>query len=731
MKYLLFTVLLASLILSACQPANQPANGGGQESGETSPSNSDEILDAQGLAQALATAGAAVAQEDEIEQPFFSVPGQVITINGESLQIFEYADSAQADAEAGQVAPDGGSIGTTMATWIGPPHFYRAERLIVLYVGEDKSVIELLETNLGPQFAGAEPPQETDVSREPPLAILQIGESEQESVLSNYCWTVPGEDHGICADGIGYGTQPDPLVVESPFVASFTNPLSASLDSLTLSVRPLTQDDKLPEELGGMYWWRPKSEDQILKQLSPPYEVELSLEPGLYLLNYFAAWEEYGEAAYSFLVEVSSGQESESAQGELEISVVTVLAEAGLNLRSEPGLSSEVIGFIPSSDLVDVIGQSTDGDWWQVVCPDDVSGTCWISADPALSQPVNLTEVSLAGLIYVDMDQQPERPMWLIGADDTPASFLEDSNKFGSLSPDGKQIIGCCYPRGETNIYLTDQATGESLQLTDTPDRLNYNPQWWEENPETIVFASTPVNPNDQPRPGSGNLALVRTDGTGFQVLDSEHKMKTFFSLSPDGQTIAYTHGDENADESGILTPWLYHLEAGPAPFDYTEYGLSDLPNLSFGNPAWSPDGRYLAWVIGGELDEDGEWKNGIAMFDLEEQSFEILNPHVPASCLYAWCPSTPVWSPNGQWLTWQIAPAGEVPSFLVIRPDGSNQQLFEYGAGPVWSPDSRYIVYSNIRNFSVLIMEVEQWQPQRAGLPSRVAATTWINSNE
>jgi Tol biopolymer transport system component len=308
---------------------------------------------------------------------------------------------------------------------------------------------------------------------------------------------------------------------------------------------------------------------------------------------------------------------------------------------------------------------------------------------------------------------------------------LENSNKFGSLSPDGKQMITCCYPRGETNLHLVDLASDESIQLTETPDRFDYNPQWWEANPETIVFASNIFNPNDQPRPGPGNLAMVKTDGTGFEVLDSEHLLHTSFSLSPDGQTIAYTHGDEKWDETGILTPWLYHVNAGPTPFDYTEYGLNELPNLSFGNPAWSPDGRYLAWVIGGDLDTDNEWKNGIAIFDLESQSVEILNAHVPASCLYAWCPSTPVWSPDGQWLAWYIFPEGGGPSFLVTRPDGSDEQIFENSAGPIWSPDSRLVVFIDILDFTVLVMEVGEWQPLRTKLPSNVGPVMWISLDE
>jgi hypothetical protein len=163
-----------------------------------------------------------------------------------------------------------------------------------------------LATSEGDQDAGET--SEPDLSSEPPAAILQIGELEQEAGISGYCWTVPGEDHGICADGIGFGTQSEPLVVESPFVARFTNPLSASMDSLMLSVRTLEPEDKLPDEPGGLYWWRPQSKDQITKNPTPPnHKVELSLEPGLYLFNYFAKWEEFGDVSYGFLVEVSPG----------------------------------------------------------------------------------------------------------------------------------------------------------------------------------------------------------------------------------------------------------------------------------------------------------------------------------------------------------------------------------------------------------------------------------------
>ena len=168
---------------------------------------------------------------------------------------------------------------------------------------------------------------------------------------------------------------------------------------------------------------------------------------------------------------------AETSAEEDTVSAVVILAEAGLNLRTGPDTASEVIGILPQNELVKVTGVSPEGDWWQVACPDGADGKCWISADPRWSEPSNPVEFSLAGLIYSQLDQQPERPLWRVGTDGTPTIFLEESQNLGALSPDGRLAINCCFPRGETNLSLIDLATGERLQLTNTPDRLNFNPQ--------------------------------------------------------------------------------------------------------------------------------------------------------------------------------------------------------------------------------------------------------------
>ena len=89
-----------------------------------------------------------------VKQPFFSVRGTILLVEGERVQVMEYRDAAAIEAAAAHIAPDGSSTGTTMVSWVALPHFFRTVTTIVLYVGENSKVIDALTSVLGPQFAG-------------------------------------------------------------------------------------------------------------------------------------------------------------------------------------------------------------------------------------------------------------------------------------------------------------------------------------------------------------------------------------------------------------------------------------------------------------------------------------------------------------------------------------------------------------------------------------------------
>lgn len=147
-----------ALVLAACegQPTPNVATTVGTEATAapaTIPQPSP-VDDYESLVTALQAAGMTVEPGETVEQPFFAVPGQVIEVNDRDVQVYVYETAEALEAEADQIAEDGSSIGTNMIDWVDAPHFYRSGRVLVLYLGEDPNILSVLDSILGPQFAG-------------------------------------------------------------------------------------------------------------------------------------------------------------------------------------------------------------------------------------------------------------------------------------------------------------------------------------------------------------------------------------------------------------------------------------------------------------------------------------------------------------------------------------------------------------------------------------------------
>lgn len=146
--FLLLVALLAMMVLSGCNQRAAPA-----ETGETG--NQDrEISSVEDVVSALEAEGVSAEVAGGIEQVFFPVSGQIVTVNGQDVQLFQFQDEAAAESAAGTVDASGSAIGTTMVTWVGPPHFFRAGPVIALYVGSNEEVLAALNGVFGAQFAG-------------------------------------------------------------------------------------------------------------------------------------------------------------------------------------------------------------------------------------------------------------------------------------------------------------------------------------------------------------------------------------------------------------------------------------------------------------------------------------------------------------------------------------------------------------------------------------------------
>ncbi|MBI2182419.1 MAG: hypothetical protein HYU31_16570 [Deltaproteobacteria bacterium] len=141
--------LLAALAVTNCaaQPSdpNQPQPGG---------SRARTVTDYASLIDYFRAAGIKVQAEGEVEQPFLSVKGRAIKIHDEDVQVFQYSSAAAMEAQAARISPNGMAVGTSKIHWLGPPHFFKKEKLLVLYIGDEAKTLKALEAALGRQFAG-------------------------------------------------------------------------------------------------------------------------------------------------------------------------------------------------------------------------------------------------------------------------------------------------------------------------------------------------------------------------------------------------------------------------------------------------------------------------------------------------------------------------------------------------------------------------------------------------
>ena len=140
-------LLAAALLLAACGTGAQSHGG--------------PVQDQVSLIDALRGKNLTVDISGTVSQPFLNPQsGTAVRLSGGALtapadlQLFEYSSASAASADASRISPDGSGTATTKISWVAPPHFFLKGRVLVLYVGNDPAVFNVLKSLLGPQFAG-------------------------------------------------------------------------------------------------------------------------------------------------------------------------------------------------------------------------------------------------------------------------------------------------------------------------------------------------------------------------------------------------------------------------------------------------------------------------------------------------------------------------------------------------------------------------------------------------
>jgi hypothetical protein len=109
----------------------------------------------QDLLADLAGQGAqATAAPGRISKPYLSVPGVIVQVNGQPVQVFQYVDATALAVDVARLAPNASSINGRPLAWPAAPHFWRKGGLLALAVNNDQALVDLISSVMGPAFAG-------------------------------------------------------------------------------------------------------------------------------------------------------------------------------------------------------------------------------------------------------------------------------------------------------------------------------------------------------------------------------------------------------------------------------------------------------------------------------------------------------------------------------------------------------------------------------------------------
>lgn len=299
----------------------------------------------------------------------------------------------------------------------------------------------------------------------------------------------------------------------------------------------------------------------------------------------------------------------------------TLIALPGLSIAQRPDSNPAL------NEVITTIFSTTE--FVQAQISPDGKQVAWV--EKVVSK--NGADEGKAAIYVADMDGSRARR---ISAGAKSSSYDE---RAAAWSPDNKRLafLSDAVKPGQKQLYIADLATAQIHKVTAVKGFLDA-PRWSTDGKTlAVLFTENAVRaagPLVAEVHATGvikdsiteqRLALVDTSGANFRPITPADMYVYEYDWSPDGKRFVLTAAHGNGDNNWYVAQ-LYTLTT-----DGTGVKSIYKPPLQIANPAWSPDGKSIAF-IGGLMSDEGVVGGDIFIVPAEGGKARDITPNLKGS---------------------------------------------------------------------------------------------------
>jgi len=261
-------------------------------------------------------------------------------------------------------------------------------------------------------------------------------------------------------------------------------------------------------------------------------------------------------------------------------------------------------------------------------------------------------------------------PTWIIDLSDWTHVEIPHQNASDSYPVWIGQTVYFLSDRNlDMNIFAYDSNTGE---LTEVEGKEAYDIKYLSAGAGKLIFAREGYLYTYDPASNSTEQIVVNVN------VDNIH-------IRPQIKNVGNEIGNFHISPTGVRAVFEAHGEILTVPAEKGDIrNLTDTPDVMERNPAWSPDGKHVAYFS----DESGEYALHIEDQLGKEEPIKIT---VTDPTFF----SNPSWSPDSE----KVVFTDKHGTVLLIDVESRNlTRVDDLSAGPSWSPDGKWITYQKRR---------------------------------